>query len=527
MFYRLDKQPPVAKYKNPEAVEVRQVRRGEKVVPWKPGTEIVFFNSRNIYSDGSAWKWESGGIEWKKDPPVKYIRFADGLVLRKRDPRMMWGGWRRKIHNGGGAVEAVQLYVHSDDVYPRSHKKRGSTGFVTECFSAVGQLWESGDIDSLLWVGDRLEVGFRKKPSNEVLKTIGWKLWENGVAVNTLGSFPSDYHKNNIVLPGHEPRKWEGIDDVVVDASAKDGCSVSSLTITDPQKAKLYFKGFERVPKGCKVEIEHRWYWYRFFKGKRDGVLIFKSNHMPPLKKETATVSLLIDNWGGGRVRNWAYVFSPEDLDIMADFRPVVGRYFKGGKEERCLVAPNPSGLRYASVVNRERIIEARPTKSYKVFSKFSNGKNQASQKMLGGAASKRLPKRDTPRLERLVKMYGDIVPDDYYRYREEEIRHMAEARSRARNDGFLEFIDAAEKSIVPNDLFRILSHKNLLETRHLYGDITYYKPIAVEAIQGSHEIRKAVVDYAKSGGQAWLIYLLCHMPSEFKGAVFSSTFEQ
>lgn len=522
-FFRLSKHPKTARYKNPDAVVGRRGDRNAGLVPWMPGLEITVYNSRNVYSDGSPWKWvPENGETWQETAPEGFVRFSDGMAFRTTQPRMIWSGWR--INPGGvtGSVYAEDLYVHPDDVFPRCHKKRGLNGFVSKNLANVETLWRRGRLDSVGWAGDQIEVGFSSRPLDEELEMLGWKRMRDGRIVDTHTPLGQEYLSNSILLPGHDPSLWDGLGEVQIHSSGIQGCVASSFVVLDPQKASKYFNGLQCVPSGCKVEIEQKWYWYRFRASKKEGAMVFKTNHMPPLKSDVKKISLLRNPSTG---RGWSFLISPLDLDLGARFKTVVGIYHKDGEEERCLVTADISGLKYAGVVSRGRVVEAGGARSYKVFSNFPKGRITGTQKMFSTNAVKRLPVNDPEKLEKLTKLYGDAVPHDYYNFSEKEIASIAEAKKRAQHDGYFEWAVACEKSAVPADVFRKITEKGLVKTRVLHGGIKYYQTVSLEVVEQDSKVVSAIVEYLKDNDQAWIVHLICRYPNKFKGAMLAHTF--
>lgn len=520
MFHRLNAQPKLAKYSNPRAATNRKDAKNKNLVPWRPGLEITLCNSRNIYSDGTPWKWSGDGeMEWRETSPRGYIRTSDNMVFRTPNPRLLWTGWER---GAGGGVQAQGLCVHEDDVYPRSYKKRGVSGFVTAKLDSVGVLWKRGELDSLSWAGEQIEAGFRNPPTKESLGLLGWNMLPDGSAVDTITPLGEGHLRGSILLPGHDPNLWDGLSDVVVQSSGKEGCTLAAGTVTDPVKAGRYFPALRKLPVGCRFEVESRWYWYRFSAFRKAGCLVFGAEHLPPLKKETQKITLLRRYDRGAR---WCFLFSPEDIDFQSPFRPVIGSYCKGSDEERCLVVHRPDRLRYASAVKRSHVVETGANKSYKVFSQFPLGKITGTQKMFGENSVRRMPQSQPKRRQRLVELYGDLVPDDYYNYRDEEIKKMAEDFKIATKEGYCEWAEAVNKSVVPSDVFRKLAAEGLVQTRIPCGQMKCYQPIRFQDIESNPKIAHVIVGHAKETGQGWLVHLLCQFPARFKSAVLAHSF--
>lgn len=523
MFYRLTSPRRAPKYQNPGAMIRKRCGKDVGVVPWKPGLEIVLCNSRNVYSDGSPWKWcGEDGVPWTEAQPEGYLRFFENMVLKAPSPRMMWVGWRRGWRGDDSAVQAEQLYIHPNDVYPYSHKKRGVSGFVTQNLKNVEDILRRGETDSLIWSGSQIEVGFSEEPSEESLSLLGWKRLPCGSAVDTVTPLGEGALASSLLLPGHDPQLWEGLSEASIQTSGAQGCAVSGVTVTDPLKAAKYFPGFGKIPAGCRVVVENSWYWHRIASTKGSGMLAFKQCHMPPLKGGTQKVSLLRGRMTGG---TGSFMFSPHDVDFSVNFRPVIGSYCKGTEEEKCLVVASPANLRYASSVKRTHIVVRGRVKSYKVFSNFRDGRITAGQKMLGANRVKRLPKNDPEKLEKLIEMYGDAVPEDYYNYPEEDIRKMDEALRKVKSEGFCEWDEAVGKSIVPSDIFRKILDAGLVKTKVPNGTVKYYQPVRAQDLETDPEIIRTIVDFAHKNEQAWLIHLVCLSPSAFKGALLSKSF--
>jgi hypothetical protein len=488
---------------------------------WEPGLAMTFYNSRNFYSDGAPWNFSPGSIPWVCGEPDEFVKLESWMVLKRPDPRMVWSGWSKSWDGDGGEVRAVDLLVHSDDVHSSGRRRKGVYCFKTSKFQEAGELLAEGQLEGIAWAGDFLDISFKEAPLDAQLERVGWKRLPNGDAIDTHTPLGSDARDSDVIFPGHDPSAWRGVEEVSVDYSGKEGCVPASFTITIPERAEELSKGLGRLPKGCKVSIEKRWHWANRVYRKGECVE-FSVFHCPPIKANTSTATLRIER-GAGRKKS--FVVGVDNLDFSKPFRPVVGVYHgpKGG--EKCLITARCDFLKQSSVASRERLTHLISDKGYRVISPNQKGGLVSRQKMYGAGRLKRLPKNNPQEFERLVSLYGDVVPYNYYDYRESDIAEMQKASDTALSLGFLDWDSAAKKSIVPSEVFRALTTKGVVEENKLYQGRFFYKPITARDIECNPQVCREIVRFAAENGFDWLCQLCAQHASQFKRAIVESTF--
>jgi hypothetical protein len=523
MFYKLARQPQSPKYKNPGATcGAVSARLKDSLRPWKPGFEISFYNSRNFYTDGKPWNFApsvAGG--WVEEGDDNYIKWENWMVLRKEKPRMVWAGWHKAWDSADGEVRAADLLIHEDDVYPSGRRKRGVLCFKTSKFDNAGELFLEGKLEGVAWAGNSMEVCFFDEPNEDDLEKIGWARLPDGTRVNTHEPLGAEACRYEIILPGHDVSRWEGVKDVVVKCSGREGCVPASFKISDPKKADNMVRGLGRLSKGCHVTVEQRWHWTNRWMAKWNGVAL-PILHTPPLKKSTAGVSLVTDRARDGKR---VVLVQPEDIDFSKEFRPVVGTYYGKNGEERCLVSKSCHFMRQGSVAARERLVHLADGKGYRVICPTLKGSLVSKQKMYGKNALRRLPKNNPEEMDRLTSLYGDVVPSNYYDYTEDEIRQRAETRDRLQGEGFSDLDVVAKRSIVPDEVFRYLVANGATDEKKVYEGRFFYRPVTYADLARSPKIGKKIIQFAIANDMGWLCQLCVQHPRELKQALVETTF--
>jgi hypothetical protein len=327
--------------------------------------------------------------------------------------------------------------------------------------------------------------------------------------------------ESELVLPGHDPSAWKGISDVSVDCSGKEGCVPSSFSIDNPPEAERLCRGLGRLPKGCKVSVEKQWHWSTRVCRKGGGVE-FSTIHCPPIKKTAKDISLRIDR---SRSRRKSFLTRVEDLDFSKTFRPVIGVFYSHKGEEKCLITRRCDFLKQGSVASRERLTHLITDRGYRVISPAQKGGMVSKQKMYGAARLKRLPKNNPQELERLTSLYGDVVPFNYYDYRESDLVKMAEARDRALAEGYSDWDGAVKKSIGPDGVFRHLSRKGVVEEIKLYEGRFLYKPLVAKDLEDNPQVCREIIEFAAENEMSWICQLCVQHPIQFKRAIVEATF--
>lgn len=515
---------PRPTYQNPDAVEGTIRKSQTELKPWEPGAEIVFFNSRNIYTDGGRWKYVSqNGIEWVKEPPSGDFRaHRQNMVMRTAKPRLLWVGSSRGWGLSNGEVRAGELMVHSGDVYPSGSETR--RGFLTARIGEAFLLWEAGRLAGVSWSGSKLDVRFSGEPGDEELLSIGWKRMDGGEIIDIDTPLGPEIIESSLVLAGHDASLWVGLGKITIGHSGREGCIPSSFVVTDPKLAGKHLPGLSKVPKGCKVVVERpgrlgfsylRAFESSFVTGDK---IAFHLGHLPPLKKGTERAEL--KSRGAGK---YFLVVTVSDINFSKPFRPVVGIYTGKNEEEPCFVTGNPAAMVYSSSAARKRLTWASTAKSYRVVAPFPNGKKISSQKMFGRRAITRLPENLPGELERLRGIYGDVVPDNYYEFTEREYKSRAEAKAKLISQGYARWDEAAGKSAVPPGVLHLLKTKGLVPSATAYPGAEYYRPLRSEDVGSNPDIVRALIEHACEEEWAWLCQLVAQFPSSFKKGLFTA----